>query len=326
MGERLRPITSRWAKPAVPFLNLPMISFPIYWLETLGLADLVVNTHYLPETVKSAVQQLTKNAGYRVHYTHENEILGSGGGIWNARAVLEDKDDFFVANADGVVLFPHTQVLEDMLAFHRKYRALATILVCPLEGIGTRIPGVWVNPFDEVSHFGRDVDNPTMSSRPEMKCLHYASYMCFSPRLWPYLPAGSSNILYDVLAPLIRGGERVLAYNVPEMRWFETGNQQDFIRASGECLKALSQNENLGRGVRGLLDQFDPQWQARARIQPGSIGLIGDGANIPANVKIKDWAVVGPGTSVSSGITLERTVLLPGAHVENSTRSTVIFD
>jgi mannose-1-phosphate guanylyltransferase len=326
MGERLKPITSRWAKPAVPFLNVPMISFPIYWLETTGLKDLVINTHYLPQTVKTAVEQLTKTSDYRVHYLHETEILGSGGGIQNARSVLEDNDDFMVANADGVVLFPHLQVLEDMVTFHKKYKALATLLVCPLEGMGTRLPGVWVNPFDEVSHFGRDVDNPTLSSRPDMKCLHFASYMILSPKIWPYLPQGPSNILYDVLAPLIKHGERVLAYNVPDMKWFETGNQTDFLKATGECIKALSQDENLGRGVSGVLDQFDPTWRTRARILPGSFSLIGEGANIAANMKVKDFAVIGAGTTVAPGVTLERTVLLPGAVIENSTRGTVIFD
>ncbi len=52
LGERLRPITLKKAKPAVEFLNIPMLGFPYYWLSTLGLSQLTLNTHYLPDSVR----------------------------------------------------------------------------------------------------------------------------------------------------------------------------------------------------------------------------------------------------------------------------------
>ena len=57
-GERLRPLTLKRAKPAIEFLNMPMLAFPYYWLDSVSLSDVVFNTHYLPETVRQAAMQV----------------------------------------------------------------------------------------------------------------------------------------------------------------------------------------------------------------------------------------------------------------------------
>src|SRR6185312_3491165 len=87
LGERLRPLTLRRAKPAVEFLNMPMLAFPYFWLDSVGLSDAVFNTHYLPETVRHAAMHVVRPST-QLHFTHEDAILGSGGGIWNARFQL----------------------------------------------------------------------------------------------------------------------------------------------------------------------------------------------------------------------------------------------
>ena len=49
LGTRLRPITDRYAKPAVPFLNVPLLCYPLELMRELGAKRLVLNTHHLPE-------------------------------------------------------------------------------------------------------------------------------------------------------------------------------------------------------------------------------------------------------------------------------------
>src|SRR6185437_9353962 len=84
MGERLRPLTLTRAKPAIEFLNMPMLAYPYYWLDTVDLSNVVFNTHYLPETVRKAAMHVVRPE-CQTHFSHEDTILGSGGGIWNAR-------------------------------------------------------------------------------------------------------------------------------------------------------------------------------------------------------------------------------------------------
>lgn len=307
LGERLRPLTEKRAKPAIEFLNVPMIGFPYYWLNTLDLADLVVNTHYLGETVREAARQVVRPYT-QLHFTDEATILGSGGGIWNAKAHLQNGSSFAVANGDGVVAFQQAGTLESMRRFHQDKNALATLLVCPLEGVGTRIPGVWMDTFGEVSGFGKE------SPKPYLQCFHYASYMLLSDRVWKHLPDGPSNILYEVLQPLIQQGEKVYGYRVDDMRWFETGNASDFLTATQSCLELLQGSSLMGQGLLALLTQLAPPFTQQSEL--GRQRLIDDSAQISQKAQVKGFLVAGAQTVVEPGAVLEDCVLLPGARVQ----------
>lgn len=254
LGERLRPITTNIAKPAVPFLNVPMLGYPLFWLEQLGLDRLVINTHYLPETIIAAANRLC-DWDYRVEFTTESpEILGSGGAIWNARDHFYSEKNFVVANGDSVFFLNRTNALNDMFAFHLETRALATLLVCNYPGVGEKFPGVWVNKNCDVKTFGK---TPLADKQ---QCYHYAGVIFFNRDILDVLPKGSSNILYDVLVPQIAKGERVNVW-IEEMKWYETGRPKDYLSASYECLESLFTNEGVKWHIVDILDRFEPGWR-----------------------------------------------------------------
>ena len=67
-----------------------------------------------PHSIRHAAMQVVRPSA-QLHFTQENAILGSGGGIWNARFHLQWDDTFAVANGDGVVLFEEQDTIEQML-------------------------------------------------------------------------------------------------------------------------------------------------------------------------------------------------------------------
>ncbi len=316
LGERLRPLTLARAKPALEFLNMPMLAFPYFWLEPLDLSAVVFNTHYLPETIRHAAMHVVKPST-QLLFSDEEAILGSGGGIWNARFHLQWDADFAVANGDGVVTFAEPDALERMLRFHKSKGALATMLLCPLEGVGIRVPGVWLDKYDEVVNFGKA---PT---RENLDCLHYASFMFLSERIWKYLPEGSSNILYDVFMNAIAQGEKVYGHRVENMHWFETGNVGDFLSASRQCLELLKINNSYGQGLARMLERFAPQSQARS--DRSRLRLIADAAQIAEPKALNGFQVIGENVQIERGARLENCVLLPGARIagDQSLRNTV---
>jgi mannose-1-phosphate guanylyltransferase len=254
LGERLRPITSTIAKPTVPFLNIPMLGFPLFWFEQMGLDRLVINTHYQKESVEKAARSLVE-WDYALDFRHESpEILGSGGAMWNARDELSGSKNFITANGDAVFLLDRKSALNEMLAFHEHSKSLATLLTCPYPGVGETIPGVWVDANENVIAFGKS------APQPGAKCSHYTGVAIFSDRILDVLPAGPSNILYDILVKEIARGERVSVWT-EEMKWFETGKPQEYLSASQECLEMLF----TGGGVRwhlvDILDRFAPGWR-----------------------------------------------------------------
>lgn len=306
LGERLRPLTLKRAKPAIDFLNIPMLAFPYHWLNTLGLSDIVFNTHYLPESIRHAAIHVV-SPETRLHFSHEAEILGSGGGIWNARFDLMKERTFAVANGDGVVLSPDLDLFHKMREQHEFQQALATILVCPLEGVGDKIPGVWVSSDGAVMGFGKN--SPGGGAR----CWHYASYMLFSDELWPLLPEGGSNILYDVLEPQIKKGARVRAFFAPELLWFETGNIPDYLKATREALQMIRDKTPHGRCALEILNQQGRPYGLRSRLD--QMTLIADSAEIDPSAKISGFAVIGENARVGSGSSLNDCVILSEAAV-----------
>lgn len=307
LGGRLRPLTLKKAKPAIEFLNIPMLGFPYYWLNTLGLSQLVFNTHYLPDTIRHASMHIIDPA-IPLHFTHETSILGSGGGIGNARPLLEGERNFVVANGDGVILCEYPDVLEQMLIFHEKKDALCTLLVCPLEGVGTRLPGVWMDNSGEIVNFGKT------AKRDYTECLHYASYMILSKRIWDYIPEGSSNILYDVVEPNIcaAAGEKAYGFRVDNMKWYETGNTAEYLAATRECLELMRSPSAYGRCARDIVTKLAPKSELH------EMQLIADSAQVEG--KLKGFQVIGDDCLVPSDATIEDTVLLPGVRLESGSQ------
>lgn len=303
LGERLRPLTLTRAKPAIEFLNVPMLGFPYYWLNKLGLSDIAFNTHHLPDTVRHAAMHVV-DPKISLHFPFEKTILGSGGGIQNAKVYLEGDDEFVVANGDGVVLFKSPDTLSKMLKFHKSQNALATLLVCPLEGVGTKIPGVWIKNSGEVVGFGKDLN------AADTKCFHYASYMIFSKRIWNYLPDGSSNILYDVLTPEIqKGDEKVFGFKVDDMLWFETGNSSEYLAATKTCLKLMADNQNpLGQRALEIVSALSPESELKGT------ALISAHAFIEG--EILGHSVIAKDAHVARGAKVVDSVLLAGAYLK----------
>ena len=143
-GTRLVPLTLFRAKPAIPFLNRPVIHYSLEMLKRAGIEQVVVTftTSRIPFARRSG------HAFPTVSYSFEPEILGTGGAIAKVRDFLRG-DDFVVCN--GKIYFEED--LAPVLAFHRESRALATLVLVPSE----QNPGfnpVFVSPDRRVRGFG----------------------------------------------------------------------------------------------------------------------------------------------------------------------------
>ena len=103
-GERLRPLTERIPKPLLPVAGEPLIVHQLRWLHRAGLRDVVVNLHHLGEAVQRALGT-GRDLGVRIHYSHEPELLDTGGGIKRALPAL-GSEPFVVLNGDIWTNYP----------------------------------------------------------------------------------------------------------------------------------------------------------------------------------------------------------------------------
>jgi NDP-sugar pyrophosphorylase family protein len=97
-GTRLRPITDNLPKALVPFKNGTMISYQIEKLKAAGIREIVVNAHHFSEQLIKYFQE--NDFGVKVSVIAEKEILGTGGGVLNAKDYMGSEDSFLVMNVD----------------------------------------------------------------------------------------------------------------------------------------------------------------------------------------------------------------------------------
>src|SRR5260370_6769258 len=130
-GTRLRPLTERWPKAAIPVLGQPLLRYGVAALKRAGVSALGVNTHHLAEAMEAVASAECARAGLRLEVSREPTIQGTAGGIRGMRRFLQD-DHFLVLNGD--VLFPLE--LKVLAQSHRQSGALATMVLIPMPAGG----------------------------------------------------------------------------------------------------------------------------------------------------------------------------------------------
>jgi NDP-sugar pyrophosphorylase family protein len=147
-GQRLRPYTENRPKAMVEIDGKPLLEYQLGWLRDNGVTDVVVVCGYRAE----ALQQHFRNGesvGLRISYAIEETPRGRGGGFKLGFGMVP-AGEAEVIGTNGDVLCG--QPLPPVLEFHRRHRALATVLLAQLRspyGIATLREDGQVMGFEE---------------------------------------------------------------------------------------------------------------------------------------------------------------------------------
>ena len=126
-GMRLRPITDSQPKALVPVAGRPMIEYALLLLRHYGICEIVINLHHCGEQIENYLGNGSK-LGLRISYSHEAELLDTGGGLLKAKPFLQD-GTFIVINTDALI----DVNLAELIEFHKKRQATATLVLRPDE-------------------------------------------------------------------------------------------------------------------------------------------------------------------------------------------------
>src|SRR5579872_6214334 len=125
-GTRLRPLTSRVAKPVVTLVDRPFIAYMLDWLHRHGVDDVVLACGFLAERVRAELGD-GRRYGLRLRYAEEPEPLGTGGAIRHAAELLDER--FLVCNGDVLTDID----LRAQIAQHARTGAVATLALIAVE-------------------------------------------------------------------------------------------------------------------------------------------------------------------------------------------------
>ena len=297
-GTRLRPLTDYLPKAIVPIANKPLLDYHLRSLASIGVKEVMINLHHLPELVKKTIRD-SSTYGTQVFYSIEvPEILGTGGGLAQVRDFFKREESFIVINAD---IFNNIN-LRSVLEHHEKLKPLATLVVGPSSG-AAKMKVVGVDSEGRIKHV------PGMKANDSLRNIPFAGIQILTPQVFDYLPIG-------VFSCLIRTGYRgIIEANLPlscfhdtNSMWKDTGTLVTYLEAN---LHALSNREPFftypessikGRLHKPFLIGRDVVIDTESEIGPYAI--IGDGVRVGANSIVR-FSVIWPETQVPPETKLE---------------------
>lgn len=215
VGSRLRPLTDRIPKALIEVGGVPMLEIVARRLRAAGVTDLVVNAHHHAQLVADFAAGLKERLGFaRVDVTREDALLlDTGGGLLNARELLDEPAPFLLHNAD---------VLSDvdlaaLLQAHERSGALATLAV-------RRRPTKRALRFSD--------DGRLLGRAPEgERGMAFCGIHAISPALFGKLTETGVFSITDAYARLAAEGADIRAFVCDQNYWADIGGPEKLTEA-----------------------------------------------------------------------------------------------
>ena len=128
---RLRSAYATGPKSMAPVRGRPFLGYLLSWLQGQGVEEVILCVGYKRSQIQRFVGRGSK-WGMRVKYSVEKKLLGTGGALKKAERLIPG-EPLLVINGDTFI----DVKLSELVRFHRKRRAVATLAAVRVAG-GTR--------------------------------------------------------------------------------------------------------------------------------------------------------------------------------------------
>jgi NDP-sugar pyrophosphorylase family protein len=98
-GKRLRPYTDKTPKSLIKVAGRPILEHQILWLRKQGIEEFILLVGYKREKILEYFGN-GERLGVKIEYSIEEEPLGTGGAIKNAKGKLKNTSSFLILNGD----------------------------------------------------------------------------------------------------------------------------------------------------------------------------------------------------------------------------------
>ena len=311
-GQRMRPLTESVPKPCLPVGNLPLVTYALKLLARYGIHEVAINTHHLSKSIEDALGDGSAY-GVNLHYSHEDEILGTGGGLKEMGDFLDET--FVVLNSDIIINLELDKVIET----HRKSQAISTMVLRsdPKQSEKGLIE------IDETGRIRRILGQGDPAD--DLKAYMFTGVHVMEPQFLEYIPAGVKTCVNRY------GYTKALKNDVPlfgvvtDCYWRDFGTPKSYLEGNFDALEqsmglayadplagfALAPRKEVAEVVR--LGN-DVQLGADVTLLPPVV--IGNGSKIGDNATVGPHCVVGSKVSVGKQARIRKAVVLEGAKVE----------
>jgi NDP-sugar pyrophosphorylase family protein len=287
-GERLWPLTADRGKPALPVLGKPLVGYVAEYLANNGVTEAIVNLHHKAESVRESLGDGSR-FGLHLEYVYEPVILGTSGGLDNAREHFQS-GTFVVINGKIITNID----LRPALEIHQRTNALATLVL--KENLGRERFSMVETDGKFVRRFG-GMPKPRDETNDADAPLMFTGIHILEPRIFEYIPRGVfSDSVVDVYPRAMANGERIAAH-VGEGMWYELSTLQRYLDISLALLQSQGRNvfEGNGTAIDDGAEVRDAILWDEVVVEPGAKivrTVIGDRVRVRANELFEDAIVV----------------------------------
>jgi mannose-1-phosphate guanylyltransferase len=310
LGTRLRPLTERWPKPALPFLGQPLLRYHLAVLKAAGVTAVGINTHHLPEVMEATARAECERLGLPLHVVHEPVIQGTGGGIRGLREFLSG-GDFLVFNGD--ILFPVD--LRPVVEAHRGSGAAATMVLMPMPP-EEKYAAVEMDAGRQVRRIARFGPGGEALSP-----WHFTGVHVMSPRVFDFMtPQGPEDINRDVYVRMMEAGLAVRG-EVVQSYWSDLGTPSRYLATVRDVLFGQVPMERFAAASPfAAAPRAEGNFWAHPEARLGASKVAGPayfgaGCTLADSARIGSAVSVAPGAKVGEGARLNRVAVFEETEV-----------
>jgi len=292
VGSRLMPMTRDIPKPMIPMANRPLLVDNIELLKAHGFDGIIANLHYHADVIAGYFGD-GHDWGIELHYSREEHLLGTAGGVKRCQWFLDDT--FVIVSGDALTDID----LAGLVKSHRDKGALATIALKEVEDVENF--GIVITSAD-----GR-IKSFQEKPRPEQALSRVANtgIYVFEPEIFDLIPPEQFYDFGKELFPLLVSKAAPFYGVTVSGYWCDVGNIETYRQAHADILAGRVNVKTEGK-------IFTPAAPARV--------LLGEGVELGKGVSFSGSVVLGAACSIGDDVHLSDTVIWDNTRVGKGCR------
>jgi len=316
-GTRLQPLTHVLPKPMFPVLGRPLLSHTFDILESANITDVAVNVHHLPDFIINYFEK-QKLHDLNLHFSREEKILGTAGGIKKMEGFLEG-GPFILINSDIITDIK----LDKVIDFHKKNNSKLTLVV--RQDISPeQYDSIEICKDGRIVHF---VGASSMNIPGNTTRVMFTGIQIIEPEIFKRIPEGQfCGTTESIFPQMIKDEVPVYGY-LHNGYWKDMGNRENYLQVNSDALdervslKGVSPNElNNPLIIPPVL--VDRNCQVAENSQIGPYTVIGPNCNIKSDSIIENsilWegVTIGAGSNIKGSVIAQNRTIGDGKNIIN---------
>lgn len=211
LGTRLHPYTLFMPKPMLPLGDKPVLEHLISWLHNNGIKEMVICVSYLRRMIEDYFRD-GKEVGVKITYARTNTPMGTAGQLKSAEKFIDGT--FLCVYGDSIYDFD----VKDMIDFHYKKKALATIALLPYK---TTLKYGFID-IDKNKLVKRWREKPSIEGLINIGCY------VMEPEFLNYVPKDTRLGMNFAFEKAMEGKEKICGYNA-KGSFIDIGDKRGYI-------------------------------------------------------------------------------------------------